>query len=305
MDRITDKVRATLKSQDTEGRFELYFTRTPGYLWALFFKALHVHPIAVTLMSIVIGAASGWCFYSEDIRLTLLGILLLTWANWYDCADGQLARMTGQKTLIGRILDGFAGDVWFFCIYLAITLRLTGQWGPAIWVLAAWAGLRCHSRQCAIADYYRNIHLLFLLGKGKSELDTSQQLSAEYASMAWCSKQWFHKLYLFFYIRYTRRQERLTPCFQRLHSAIQERWAGDLPERLRQDFRRDSLPLMPVTNILTFDTRVAVLYASLLAGMPWIYFVFEATVLELLRYRMTRTHEAFCAKYTNELDTYL
>ena len=63
MDRITDKVRATLKSQDTEGRFELYFTRTPGYLWALFFKALHVHPIAVTLMSIVIGAASGWCFW--------------------------------------------------------------------------------------------------------------------------------------------------------------------------------------------------------------------------------------------------
>ena len=72
----------------------------------------------------------------------------------------------------------------------------------------------------------------------------------------------------------------------------------------RQDFRNDSLPLMPITNILTFDTRVAVLFASLLAGMPWIYFVFEVTVLEILRYRMPHTHEAFCTKYLNELDQY-
>lgn len=51
--------------------------------------------------------------------MNLIGMFLLIWANWYDCADGQLARMTGQKTLIGRILDGFAGDVWFFSIYFS------------------------------------------------------------------------------------------------------------------------------------------------------------------------------------------
>ena len=52
---LIDNVKATLKSKDTEGPFELYVTRTPGYLWACFFKWLGVHPIAVTLMSIVIG----------------------------------------------------------------------------------------------------------------------------------------------------------------------------------------------------------------------------------------------------------
>ena len=32
---LRDRVLATMKSRDTEGAFELYVTRTPGYLWAL------------------------------------------------------------------------------------------------------------------------------------------------------------------------------------------------------------------------------------------------------------------------------
>lgn len=301
---FTDKVKATLKSQDTEGWFEIHFTRTPGYLWALLFRKLHVHPIAVTLMSIVIGVASGWCFYYEDIRMTVAGIFLLIWANWFDCADGQLARMTGKSTLIGRILDGFAGDLWFFAIYFAICMRLTGQWGCYIWLLAAWAGLYCHSRQCAVADYYRNIHLFFLLNREKSELDTSQGLLAQYRALDWCSRQWFHKLYLFLYIRYTRGQEKQTPRFQAFYTTVLDTWKGNVPAKLREDVRHGSLPLMPLTNILTFDTRVGVLFLSLLTGMPWIYFIMEATVFEWLRYKMVKTHEALCQQLLQKIHTY-
>ena len=108
---LKQRVLSTMKSREVESDFELYVTRTPGYLWALFFRWLHVHPIAVTLMSIVIGSASAYFFLFDDICYNLIGMLLLIWANWYDCADGQLARMTGKKTLVGRVLDGFAGNV--------------------------------------------------------------------------------------------------------------------------------------------------------------------------------------------------
>jgi len=299
---LKERVLATMKSTDTESRFELYVTRTPGYLWALLFRKLGVHPIAVTLLSIVIGAASGYFFYLPSLKMNLIGILLLIWANWYDCADGQLARMTGKKTLVGRVLDGFAGDVWFFCIYLGLCLRLTPQWGIWIWLLAAWAGLRCHGRQCAIADYYRNIHLWFFLGENGSELATSEQEEEEYRKLKWKSREWFHKLYLLFYIRYTKSQEAQTPSFQRLFRAIQQRLCGKVPEDMRHRFREDSLPLMPITNILTFDTRAGVLFLSVLIGMPWIYFVFESTVLEVLRYWMIHRHETFCLKYLNEIN---
>ena len=120
---------STLKSADTEEWIDILFYRPAGYRWALLFRRLGVHPNMVTVFSIILGVASGVLFYYKDICLNVLGILLLVWANMYDSADGQLARLTGQKTLLGRILDGFAGDLWFLAIYVAVCLRLQPEWG--------------------------------------------------------------------------------------------------------------------------------------------------------------------------------
>lgn len=289
MPSLKTRVMSTMKSSDTEGAFELYFTRTPGYLWALFFKQLGVHPIAVTLMSIVIGCAAGIFFASPDLKMNLVGMLLLLWANWYDCADGQLARMTNKRTLIGRILDGFAGDMWFFCIYLGISIRLTPQCGIWIWLLCLWAGAYCHARQCSLADYYRNAHLFFI--GATSELERSQDILARYHQLGWNRKEWFEKLYLFFYHRYTRSQESPTPCLQRLLHSVRQ--MDPVPDNLRQQYRKQSLPLMPLCQILTFDTRVGILFLSLLVGLPWIYPIAEITLFEWLRIYVNRRHEHF------------
>lgn len=310
--KLIENVRSTMKSSDLEGNFELYVTRTPGYLWALFFRALHVHPIAVTLLSIVIGALAGPCFYADRIAMNLIGVGCLILANMYDCADGQLARMTGQRTLIGRILDGFAGDVWFFSIYFFICLRLTPQfvpfttmkWGIWIWLICAWAGFRCHGRQCAISDYYRNIHLWMQLGRKRCELDSYDDVCLRYEALRWFSKDWFEKLYLFFYRTYCEGQEQQAPAFQTFRKAVQERYGDDVPQRLREEFRQKSLPLMPTSNLLTFDFRVGVLFASVLCGIPWVFPLVELSLMEFLRYRMRHCHEAFCRDFTARIDEY-
>ena len=293
-----------MKSEDTEGAFELYVTRTPGYLWALFFKSLHVHPIAVTLISIVIGACSGYFFYFDDVRMNLIGMALLVWANWYDCADGQLARMTGKRTLVGRLLDGLAGDIWFYCIYQAIVLRLQPQMGFWIWLLCAYAGFICHARQCAIADYYRNIHMWFAFGTSKSEFDTYAQEDVRYQELRWRRGEWFEKLYLFFYRGYTHGQEAQTPRFQSFHKDLIATYGNDIPDALRREFREKSKPLMPLTNILTFDTRVAILFLSLLVGYPIIFPIFEIVVLEPIRFYMRHRHETFCVEFHKHLHVY-
>ena len=305
---LIDNVKATLKSKDTEGPFELYVTRTPGYLWACLFRWLGVHPIAVTLMSIVIGAASGWFFYSTELEQNLIGMGLLIWANWYDCADGQLARMTNKRTLIGRILDGFCGDVWFFSIYLFLVLRMQGQyipftevkWGIWIWLLGAWSGFRCHGRQCAVGDYYRNIHMYYLLGKNKAELDSSTKIKEEMSQLKWMSKDWFNKLYLYFYARYTGSQENQVKAFHVMKQKLEEKYGEHLPKEVQEDFCKHSRPLMPITNILNFDTRVGVLFLSTGFGVPWMYFVFESVVLEALRFYMIRRHENLCKRITEQ-----
>ena len=91
-------IEASFKSMDTEEFLDIYFNRPIGYAWALFFKKLKVHPNVVTIFSIILGIGAGVMFYYPDMKHTLLGILLLMWANHYDSADGQLARLTGQKT---------------------------------------------------------------------------------------------------------------------------------------------------------------------------------------------------------------
>lgn len=310
---MTDNKRlsATFKSLDTEEWLDIRFTRPLGLLWANFFNRFGIHPNVVTLLSIVLGAAAGVMFYFDNLALNAVGILLLVWANLYDSADGQLARMTGKKTRWGRILDGFAGDVWFFAIYAAICLRLQGtdmpftdaKWGVWVWLLAAFSGFVCHGKQCQLADYYRNIHLYFLKGEKGSELDRSDRLTAEFGTLTW-RKDGAWKLFLFFYRNYTRSQEGMTPAFQAFKRDVDARFGRRVPVRLAEDFREGSLPLMKWANILTFNTRAIVLYVSVLLMQPWLYLVFEITVMNVIFFYMRGRHEDLCRTLRNRLDSY-
>lgn len=290
---------STLKSSDTEEFIDIHFYRPIGYRWALFFEKHGITPNAVTIASIFLGVGAGICFYFDNLFITILGILLLVWANSYDSADGQLARMTQNYSPLGRVLDGFAGDLWFASIYIAICARLFPQWGFYIWLVAIIAGY-FHSKQASMADYYRNIHLLFLKGKAGSELDNSTELRKKYKELNW-NNNFFAKLVLFFYLNYTKGQESWTPQFQKLRKELNLKFGEVPPVSFREQFREKSLPLMKWTNILSFNTRAIVLFISMLISMPWIYFVFELTVLNVILVYMVSKHEKMCKKLRKQV----
>ncbi len=297
-------IAASFKSMDTEEFIDIHFYRPIGYRWALFFHKLGITPNTITIASIFLGVGAGICFYFPQWWITLLGIGLLIWANTYDSADGQLARLTGQKSELGRILDGVSGDLWFIAIYAAICLRLMPEpiplmgipWGPYIWILALVAGI-FHSNQACMADYYRNIHLFFLKGKSGSELANSTEQNRIYEQLSFRENP-IKKIFQFFYKGYTAKQEKYSPQFQEFFAYIRHQYGENLPEWLRQDFRKGSLPLMKYTNILTFNTRAIVLCVSLLAGIPWFYFVFEIVILHPLFLYMIQRHEKVCCTLT-------
>ncbi len=318
------------KSEDTEEWLDVHFTRPIGLVFALLWNRLGIHPNAITLLSIVLGMAAGYMFFFTDMEHNLMGVLLLMLANFCDSTDGQMARITGKKTLIGRMLDGFAGDVWFACIYIAIGLRLMPQdipftdlqWGLFIWPLLAVAGIYAHAPQAALADYYRQIHLFFLLGKKGSELNSYreqrkiyEQARAQYltptpnpspgrgttptpnsspgrgtlnAKLSALTAMAFY----YNYANYCRGQEKRTPHFQQFIRA----WKEQPNEQVRMEFLNGSRPLMPFTNILTFNTRAIVLYVSCLTNMPWLYPLFEITVMQALMCYMHHRHETLCAR---------
>lgn len=305
--KLKEDYKSTLKSMDTEETFDLMFYRPIGYCWALIAKKLGITPNAITIASIFLGVGAGICFYFNNIWYNLLGVLLLVWADSFDSADGQLARMTKQYSRIGRILDGVSGDIWFAAIYVAICLRenvtshffMDHTW--VIWVMAVITGI-CHATQAAMADYYRQFHLYFVKGEEGSELDSASQLWAKYHSLSW-SKDFFQKLTLMFYTNYTVGQEKRTQWMQRLRSVLADRFHGRIPADFRNAFRAASKPLMKYTNILSFNTRTFALFAAILIfRMPWLYFAFELTVLNILLLYMMHRHEKICRGFVENIE---
>lgn len=297
----------TLKSMDTEETIDLCFYRPIGYMWAVVCAKLGISPNAITIASIFIGVAAGVMLYFNDMWLNVIGMLLLIWANSFDSADGQLARMTHRYSRLGRILDGLSGDFWFVAIYFAICFRVNatseffGDHKWLIWLIAVAAGA-CHAKQAAAADYYRQFHLYFLKGKEGSELDSVEQIDKAYAELAWKGHFW-KKIAMFFYRNYTANQEVLTPNMQRLRRKLKERFGDEeISRQFRDDFRAKSKPLMKYTNWLSFNLRSIALFCSLFALMPWLYFAFELVVLNAMLVYMIRRHEKMCKRFTTDIE---
>lgn len=303
-----EEYRRSLKSMDTEEHIDLAFYRPIGFMWAKLAQRLGVSPNAITIASIFLGIAAGVMFYYPALWINIIGMLLLIWANSFDSADGQLARMTKQYSRIGRILDGLSGDIWFATIYVAICLRentfcpFFAEHPWIIWVTAIVTGI-CHAKQAAMADYYRQFHLYFLKGEDGSELDSADELKRNLSESGYTWKNSFWKrLTMRTYLNYTLQQEATTPAMQQLRRELHSRFPdGKIPLSFREAFRRESLPLMKYTNILSFNWRTIWLFVSLFIGQPWLYFIFELTLFNILAIYMIVRHESICRRFTNEL----
>lgn len=310
MSKFNEMLRASFKSQDTEEWLDVHFTRPIGLVLALLSKGIGIHPNTITIISIFLGAASGFMFAHTDLTHNLLGIALLMTANFLDSADGQLARLTNQKTLLGRVLDGFSGDVWFFAIYAGLCFRMMNQhipgtdihWHMLIWLLAFVSGVMCHSPQSSLADYYRQIHLFFLKGKAGSELDNAAAQRKIYDNLP-KHKEWFAHLFYYNYAKYCESQERRSPAFQTMTAALKDKYkdVSLTPEALRNEFLDGSRPLMKYTNLLTFNTRAVCIYVTCLLDCPWVYMLIEITVLNILYIYMHKKHENLCSAITKKI----
>lgn len=296
----------SLKSLDTEEGIDLAFYRPIGYTWAKIARRLGVTPNVITIASIFIGIGAAVAFYFANMWINIAGIALLVLANSFDSADGQLARLTGQYSRVGRILDGLSGDIWFASIYISICVRTNAgmPWFSAhhwvIWAIAVAAGI-CHAKQAALADYYRQFHLFFLKGQQGSELDTCDDLRHQFHAHPWKGNVW-RKLTLLFYSNYTANQEVTTRSMQVLRAELHRRFPdGVIPDTFRVAFRGQSLPLMKWTNVLSFNWRTITLFISLLAGYPYIYFLVELTVFNGILLYMRSRHEAICRRFTRDL----
>ena len=332
---MNEKYYQTLKSAETEDWLDLHVIRPFCYYCAVFFAKFDIHPNTVTIWSMVIGAASAFFFaqgsfhygdnFSGNTTLGLvyniIAIFLLMWADILDCTDGQLARMTGKKSRMGRILDGVAGFAWFIPIYVLLVYRfyLHHDWEfswlgienneqntliatAIVFGLGLISGIAGLAGQQRLADYYIQVHLFFLKGEKGSELDNSVRQQEIYDQMGKdvsAVERYFQKSY----ISYTQKQEKATPQFQRLLAALREKYGSldNIPADIRKEFHDYSLPVIKWNGLLTFNFREFWLFLFCLLDVPAALFVWEIVGMGLLCLYVNKRHEAFCKKMADKL----
>jgi phosphatidylserine synthase len=275
------RVEATYKAREVEGILDLYFYRPVGFQLAESFQKFKVTPATVTWLAGLFGIVAGHLYFYQNLRVNIVGMALHVCANALDNADGQLARLTHRETREGRIVDSIADHLVFFSVYLHLTLRyfLAGA-SPAIFLLALAAGIS-HALQGAAADYYRSTYLYFRTAPAAPKLDSFSLLRRNYQELSWHPEAW-RKLLLGLYLNFTRQQEILAPYLKKLRDLIGQLFPGDIPDWLRTRYRNLASPDLKWWGLLMTNTRMLVLFAFLLIGVPIYYFWFELVLVNLL-----------------------
>jgi phosphatidylglycerophosphate synthase len=168
---MSEPSRLAFKAYEIEELVDVYFYRRVGYLIARAARMLRLSPNAVSVAAAIVGVAGGALLGSQTLAIAGVGLLILHGA--IDSADGQLARMTGQTSEFGRVLDGLSGYATHIAVYLAILTLIVRQDGPA-WMLglSVAAGL-CTAVQAQMYDYHRTAYAAFAI-KGRVPDDASK-----------------------------------------------------------------------------------------------------------------------------------
>jgi len=296
MSDLNKEYESSLKSIETENIIDRIFYRPIGFRIARLLRGTGITPNMVTILSIFVGAAAGYLFYLDNFICNVCGILILISANILDCVDGQLARLTGIKSEIGRILDGLAGDIWFASIYVGFALRLSHQHG-AYWffVFAVLSGFS-HLLQANITDYYKTLHLYFISKDKGAEFQTLEQVKSKQKEISGSGK-FFYSLYLW----YTTIQVKATPKLQLLLQTLHEKYGDNIPEDIRLEFRKQSRNLMKYIDLMTFNGRTIVMFIIVLTGQVWMYFLYEIIVLNIVLAIVMHKHEKMCASFLKRI----
>ena len=274
-------VEATYKARDVEGIIDLYFYRKIGFRLAQLFARLKMTPAVVTLLGGLFGIAAGHLYYYRDVRINMLGMALHVIANAFDNADGQLARLLNQNSVIGRLIDSVVDQAIWISIYLHLALRHVAQGGSwSILLLAIAAGLS-HGLQAAAADYCRNGYLYFVKGRSGTHFDSSSSLRQNYQRLNRRTEIW-KKILLMLYANITRQQEILSPDLKRLHERVEQDYPHEIPAWLQSRYRNTARPVLKWCGLLMTNTRMFLLFVLFLMGEPVWFFWIVLTVFNVL-----------------------
>lgn len=249
-------------------RLALVLARTP------------VTPNQVSVAGGLCVVAAGWAYVQPGWPgMIFVGATLHMAWHVLDGADGDLARLTGRESALGETIDGISDYAGHIALYLMLGHLLAGTIGAVAWALMVAAGI---SRivQTNHFEVQRRLYQWRVYGTDWVGSSATGRRLAGHGLL-----QRLLDLYLLL-------ARCLAPAMPLADTELRA-GAGD-PARLidaRAVIRNELIgPLRRLTP-LGSNQRTLVLAGSMLAGSPLWYFIYEASLLNvmlamsLLRYR--------------------
>ncbi len=192
--------------------------------------------------------------------LNAAGFALFIISDIFDSADGQLARLRGTSTPLGRVLDGTSDAARFInlAVHLLIRLVLGQHWSWLGATALVTAAAVSQSFQSSAIDFIRHAFLALAVGRG-SELDT------EGAAKHSGNGSWLRRIGVRIYETYNRRQASMFPRTIALLRATRQEPRGPAAAGY---YRAEIAPLLPHCAWLGQNFRFIILGVTAVAGWP-------------------------------------
>ncbi len=253
---ILSQYRASLKHPQAEELTDLYLFRPIAFLIAKALSYTSVTPNQITTAALVAGITAGISFSTGTPHGFLIGALVYALSNTLDCADGMVARMKGNGTQLGRMIDVFADLITGTALYIGIGIGLTHAGLPLPFnaLVLMFAGGISVAVQFAIFDKERNGFLSRLRDDVEEQreelvgLERDLQVSDEW---------WGKRLLTRTYIRFTRSQLK-----------------GFGPAEANRLDRQQQARLLRLWSIIGSSSHAVILVVAMAFDLPMILFYY-------------------------------
>jgi len=261
---------------------DLHFFRPIGIRIARALLPTGISADQVTLWSLVTGLVAGHLFAYRDPWTNVIGFALFIVSDIFDSADGQLARLRGTSTRLGRALDGASDSLRFINLYFHLIYRLihAGFWWPGAFLLGMAAGL-AHTYQSAAVDFVRNAFLSIGVGDA-GELDLPEDVDRPQSGTL------LERFGARVYRDYVVRQAQLFPRSVRLIRLLRRRGVTD---GFRAEYRARQEGMLSLCPWLGQNIRFVLLAGAAVAAHVSAFLWVEAVWMSILLLVLLSIHE--------------
>jgi len=252
------------------------FIHPASRFFVRFFAKLDLHPNVVSIIGMTLGGLAGWAYYhSADWRMSVVGLVLMIGWHVMDGADGQLARLTGKTSEIGKVLDGLCDHTAFLAVYIGIGMAIGGESGSWIWLLAVPAGI-AHIMQASAYEFQRSVYDYAVKGKESARVATVDEFRLQMEGLSGLSLL-FARLNLL----YLKVQSRVSVQDDEMRVRLDEVLRGPDVSNLRAGIRALLLPSVKQWSVMCSNYRTIAIFVTCIVGAPVVFFWYELVVLNL------------------------